>query len=127
MFIVFGARTIQRDVKNGVPERRHCALCGLVSDFRQQRRRLFFTLFFLPVFPISRAESIITCNRCGTSYPAGHPEVPPHDGEEPGLEKTILVCPSCSRKMSISLKLDNAIRVTCPHCGDQFTVSVNRS
>jgi hypothetical protein len=27
--------------------------------------------------------------------------------------------------MRIPVK-SNAIRVTCPHCGDQFTVSINR-
>lgn len=121
MFLVFGFRTIQRDVRNSAPERRYCARCGLISDFRHQTQRLWAALFLVPVIPLRKGEPVITCNRCGATYYANHPEPETSDG------KTVLVCPVCSGKMRIPLKLDNSIRVTCPHCRDQFTVSVNRS
>lgn len=127
MFILFGVRTILRDVKGGIALREHCSRCGLVSDFRHQRERRFVTLYLVPVIPISKAESIITCNRCGASYDTNHRGFQPGVGADTDPGKTLLVCPGCSGKMRIPLKLDNAIQVTCPHCQDQFTVSVNRS
>jgi Zn ribbon nucleic-acid-binding protein len=127
MFIVFGARTIQRKVKNGIPERRHCARCGFISDFQHRSQRRFATLFFLPVFPISKAESTITCNRCGAFYYDNAVGFQSSAGEDTAQGKAVLVCPACSGKMRVPLRLENAIRVTCPHCRHQFTVSVNKS
>ncbi|SRR5258708_35392044 len=127
MFVVFGVKTVQRAVKNSVPERRHCARCGFVSDFRQRREQRFATIFFLPVVPISKSEPIVTCNRCGDSYYGNHVGFQPGGGEDANQGKSVLVCPVCSGKMRIPQKLENAIRVTCPHCRDQFTVSVNKS
>jgi hypothetical protein len=39
----------------------------------------------------------------------------------------VLLCPACTNKMRVPLKPDKPIRVTCPHCRDQFTVTVDRS
>ena len=124
MFFLFGSRTLRRDVKGSGPEREPCARCGFVSDFRRQREQRYFTLFFLPVFPISKADPILTCNRCGTSYAASH--CPPGTGMDSDREKAVLVCPACAGKMRVPVRLEKAIRVTCPHCRDQFTVTVDR-
>lgn len=126
MFFLAGWRTVRRDVKGRAPEREHCGRCGLVSEFRYQRQRTYFTLFFVPILPISKAESIITCSRCDGSYYANYSEHRP-EVETPDNSKTVLVCPTCSGKMRIPVKPDKAIRVTCPQCRDQFTVTVNRS
>lgn len=127
MFIVFGVKTVQRDVRNSVPERAHCDRCGFISDFRYQRQRLYATIFFLPVFPVSKADLLVTCNRCGASYyAANNPRFSAADARETDSGKTIFVCPACAGRMRIPLMLDRSIRVTCPHCSDQFTVSVNR-
>lgn len=127
-FVLFGEKSVLRDVKGAAPERAQCARCGFVSDLRLRTRRTWFTLYFLPVFPISRAEHVLVCNRCGASYypgSTGFRDPQPVD-EDADAGKTVLVCPACSGKMRIPLKLEKAIRVTCPHCRDQFTVSVTR-
>ena len=127
MFLVFGVRTIRRDVKGSALERERCARCGFFSDFRRQREQRYFTLFFLPVFPMSKADPVLTCNRCGTSYYTNF--YPGQLGAEmdAGLEKAVLLCPACTGKMRVPLKPDKPIRVTCPNCRDQFTVTVDRS
>lgn len=126
-FILFGTRSVTRDVKNEAPERRHCGRCGAISNLRHQTRRQYFTLFLIPIIPISKPESILTCNRCGASY---YPydqafQNPPADQATP--ERTVLICPTCSGKMRIPVKRQNSIEVTCPHCDDKFTVSVTPS
>ncbi|MBI4902326.1 MAG: zinc-ribbon domain-containing protein [Acidobacteria bacterium] len=127
MFVLFGTRAVRRDIKDRIPERLHCPHCGMISDFRHQSVRQYFTLYFVPVVPISRSSQVITCNRCGGSCPANHrgASEPPSEYFESG--KTVMECPSCSGKMRVPIKVDNAIRVTCPHCRDQFTISVKKS
>src|SRR5215831_17503953 len=127
MFFVFGVATRDRDVSGVLPRRGHCVPCGFVSDLRQQRRQRWITLFFLPVIPISKVQDIITCNRCGASFLASHPGFQSGMPGEASPDKAVLVCPSCSEKMRVPVSLENAIRVRCPHCREQFTISVNKS
>lgn len=35
VFFLFGVQTVRRDVKGSLPQRAHCARCGLISDLRQ--------------------------------------------------------------------------------------------
>jgi hypothetical protein len=126
VFFLFGTKIVHRDQKDRPPERAECPQCGLISDFRHQRRQSWFTAYFLPVFPVSKSEPILTCNRCNTSFislgPRFHPATPSDDGSE----KAVLVCPGCSGKLRVPV-LEKTIRVTCPHCRDHFTVTVDRS
>jgi hypothetical protein len=57
MFIIFGAKTVKTSVKNGLNLRKHCDTCHFLFDMREHRLRQYFTLFFIPVFPISKGES----------------------------------------------------------------------
>ncbi len=122
MFLIFGMRPVRRDAKDRIPERLHCMQCGLISDFRWQSVRNYFTLFFLPLFPVSKASYIRVCNRCGSASGS-----PPQQQEDTDPSKSVLVCPSCSGKLRIPLRANHTLRVTCPHCRDEFTVSVNKA
>lgn len=123
MFFLFGTCTVDRDKKGGLLERRHCARCGMISDMRERTRRQYFSLFFIPVIPISKAEPILTCNRCKASYGFEYR----WNGPDPEPEKTVLECPGCSGKLRIPSRFGRALKVKCPHCHNQFTVSVERS
>jgi DNA-directed RNA polymerase subunit RPC12/RpoP len=127
MFLLVGTRAVRRNLRGSVPVRAHCAQCGLVSEMHPQTLREFFTLFLVPIIPISKARQIITCGRCGASYSPDYRGFTPGTSEDPDPTKTVLLCPSCSGKLRVPLRPDNAIRVTCPHCGDKFTVSINKS
>jgi hypothetical protein len=98
MFLIFGTKTVWEDVRNSPSERMHCERCSMISDFRRRCGRLVFTLFFLPLFPISKSKYVLTCNRCGTDHQARPPGTP-----------------------------GDAVQVTCPHCGEQFTVTADKA
>jgi DNA-directed RNA polymerase subunit RPC12/RpoP len=115
LFLVAGIQPIQRDVKDAELRRARCATCGMVSNFRTRSRLRYLTLFFLPVIPLSKAELIFTCERCGA--PLG-------DESQPG--PSVFVCPCCATRVNVRLQPGADVRVTCPHCGDEFSIGVNR-
>lgn len=65
-----------------------CEVCGVSAAHRVVRRRRWFTLFFIPVFPIAADKYTDTCINCGRvreltkeqadsvrpSVPAGQPQ-----------------------------------------------------
>lgn len=70
MFIVFGVRTRASKVSEG---EFFCPKCGADRRYLLQRLRRWFTLFFLPIFPISSAlGEQVKCQTCATSF---RPEV----------------------------------------------------
>src|SRR5215470_15365451 len=68
MFIIFGSKTVKTPVKDGLNLRKHCGRCRLLSDMQEHSSKQYFTLFFIPVFPISKGESSLVCTRCGASF-----------------------------------------------------------
>jgi hypothetical protein len=132
MFIIFGTKTVKTPVKNGLNLRKHCARCHFLSDMREHRFRQYFTLFFIPVFPISKGEPILVCNRCEASYYiqeedylAGNMEIPLYSAGatkkelEPDAERLVIVCDYCKGRLRIPLTGRRLI-VTCPHCKRKF-------
>lgn len=43
-----------------------CAHCGAQAAQRLFRRRTWFTLFFVPVFPFGHGRYVMQCSYCGT-------------------------------------------------------------
>lgn len=70
VLIIFGFRTRPSTVSEGTF---YCPRCGADRHYVLQRFRKWFTLFFLPIFPIgaSRGEQV-KCQTCGTAF---RPEV----------------------------------------------------
>jgi zinc-ribbon family len=134
MFILFGAKTVKTPVKNGLSLRKRCDRCHFLSDLREYRFRQFFTLFFIPVFPISRGESMLVCKRCEASFyiqPEDHPgsqiESSFHSAgaanksSAPDVEKMVIVCEYCKGRLRIPMT-GRRLLVTCPHCKKEFDV-----
>lgn len=134
MFILFGARTVKTPVKNGLNLRKPCDRCRLLSDLREHSLRQYFTLFFIPIFPISKGESMLVCNRCSASfyirpedYPAPETDVffQPADATKLGsaleAEKRVIVCDYCNGRLRVPMT-GRRLLVTCPHCGKKFDV-----
>ena len=134
MFIIFGSKTVKTPVKDGLNLRKHCGRCRLLSDMQEHISRQYFTLFFIPIFPISKGESLLVCNRCGASYyvqpedyvgaeresyfpPAGAAE----RGSAPNAEKMVIVCEYCEGRLRIPMT-GRRLLVTCPHCKREFEV-----
>jgi zinc-ribbon family len=134
MFILFGVKTVKTPVKNGLNLRKHCDRCRLLSDMREHSFRQYFTLFFIPVFPISKGESMLVCNRCGASFyiqPEDHhsPQMESAfysanaigKSSAPDAEKMVIVCDYCEGRLRIPMT-GRRLLVTCPHCKREFEV-----
>jgi hypothetical protein len=134
MFLLLGAKTVKTPVKNGLNLRKHCDRCRLLSDLREHNLRQFFTLFFIPIFPISKGESMLICNRCGASFyiqPDNHPasemESAFNSASDPkeisarDAEKLVIVCDYCQGRLRIPMT-GRRLLVTCPHCRREFEV-----
>jgi hypothetical protein len=134
MFLLLGAKSVKRPVKNGLRLRRRCARCQYLSDLREHSFRQYFTLFFIPLFPISKGESLLVCDRCGATF-----YIQPEDYLEsereavihsagaiekeslPDAEKLVIVCDHCEGRLRIPMT-GRRLLVTCPHCKRQFEV-----
>lgn len=134
MFILFGAKTVKTPVKNGLNLRKHCDRCHLLSDLREHSFRQYFTLFFIPVFPISKGESMLVCKRCGASfyiqpedYRSSQMESSFHSASatmkslSPDAERMVIVCDYCEGRLRIPMT-GRRLLVTCPHCKREFEV-----
>lgn len=61
MLLLFGLKTVLR----ALPARQAtCRYCGRHGEHSLEERASKFTLFFIPVFTVSR-QSRITCSNCG--------------------------------------------------------------
>jgi transcription elongation factor Elf1 len=61
MFLLFGLKTVLRDLPGRLATCRHC---GQFAQHRIQERATKFTLFFIPVLTTSKTYNI-TCTNCG--------------------------------------------------------------
>jgi hypothetical protein len=135
MFVIFGAKTVKTLVKSGVIVRRRCDKCHYLSDLLEHIFRQYFTLFFIPVFPISKGNSLLVCNRCkaafyiqGEDYLATEGKKSVHSsgdttlGSTPETEKMIITCGVCRGLLRVPVMTGHRLLVTCPHCNRKFEV-----
>lgn len=65
--ILFGTRSIVGN--DAVPAvRTHCPACGRETEIAGKAYRQWFTLFFIPVFPISGRTRFSQCTNCGAQF-----------------------------------------------------------
>lgn len=70
MIIIFGVRSRLKSIAQGTF---FCPKCGADREYRLQSIRRWFTLFFIPIFPVSGPQGeIVKCGTCGTAF---RPEV----------------------------------------------------
>ncbi|GAA4264630.1 zinc ribbon domain-containing protein [Frondihabitans peucedani] len=63
--ILFGSRTTQKLVAALIFV---CTVCQHEAAQRLVRRRTWFTLFFVPIFPFGHGSYTISCAYCGNTY-----------------------------------------------------------
>jgi tetratricopeptide (TPR) repeat protein len=66
--ILFGSRAITSN-DSAEPVRTTCPRCNREVDMAARSYRNWFTLFFVPVFPISGRKSFTQCPQCGAQFP----------------------------------------------------------
>lgn len=66
MIILFGTKAIYKNM--GTVGSYSCQRCNNLSEWQFMQYRLWFTLFFIPVFPISRKYEYLQCPICSQTY-----------------------------------------------------------
>ena len=61
MFLLFGFKTVERALPSRLS---NCRYCGVYAEQHLVERASKFTLFFIPVFTMSRTY-FVTCSNCG--------------------------------------------------------------
>jgi hypothetical protein len=72
--LLFGTRAIISE-DGAEPVRTRCPRCGQEADLVARSYRHWFTLFFLPVFPVSRKGRFTQCSNCGGQFPVAPEEL----------------------------------------------------
>ncbi|NDU76535.1 hypothetical protein GWI34_28500 [Actinomadura sp. DSM 109109] len=72
--IIFGWRVVFFTLTRGIF---HCPECGGDRDYRRRQGRNFFTLFFIPVIPLTKAGGeFVECDTCHGRWNPGVLDVP---------------------------------------------------
>jgi hypothetical protein len=116
MFIIYGSRSLTKNLGQHLCVCPHCAREAYHSQVQVQR---WFTLFFIPIFPISSRRVYAYCHFCGcaTRLP---PQAPARgsakefrDARADGKAKR---CASCSSR-------NDAQDLFCYYCGQRLDAS----
>ena len=65
MFLIFGLKSRERRLGSPIGV---CPVCGNTAAQVTVRRSTWFSLFFIPLFPVKPASQYSTCTYCGNSY-----------------------------------------------------------
>lgn len=64
-FIIWGSRGVNSQVEAGDF---FCPNCNCECRYRLMESKPFFTIFFIPVFPIGAAQRYVECDQCKQTY-----------------------------------------------------------
>jgi zinc-ribbon family len=124
MFIIFGTKSVKKPVKGGLSQRRYCDRCRFLSDMGEYSFTPYFSLFFLPLFPIAKSESRMVCSRCGATFyspiDVNQSDDDPPKQKAEGDDRTLISCIYCSGKLRVPVTTGRRLLVTCPHCRKEF-------
>ena len=114
---------------SGGTVRRHCPNCGDWRNFQETTWQNFFSVFFIPLFPLSAPRTAYTCVTCGLPLSREAAEGPePVREERPALangESLVVQCPRCDGRMRVPLR-ERGFTAVCPHCTLEFRVKGQR-
>lgn len=67
--LLFGTKPVISQDRDAPPLNTVCPRCGQRADIVGKIYRPWFTLFFLPLFPIGRSQRFSECSKCGAQFP----------------------------------------------------------
>jgi hypothetical protein len=138
--IIWGSRGLTSEQAAGTY---YCPQCDSEQGYRLMSVRPFFTLFFIPIFPIGGATRYVECQRCRGTFKEGVLEMqPPTEGERllRQLYHELLTGSSVEtirdKMVSMGMEKDQAERIVgqmtegqtwaCSGCGDHYLSSVKK-
>lgn len=63
--IFFGSKSRQREIASGEFD---CPNCQEKRNYKQMRSSVFFTLYFIPIFPIRQLGEFVECGSCSQAF-----------------------------------------------------------
>mgnify|MGYP005841535703 CR=1 FL=1 len=64
--IIFGTHPKTKTVDSG---QFYCPQCQAVRPYERKSARQYFTLYFIPVFPVTQPVEFVECQHCGMTFP----------------------------------------------------------
>jgi hypothetical protein len=127
-FFIAGTKPISKKVEGGLVVRERCANCGMLSEIEEHSWKTYLTVFFIPVFPISTGERVLTCNRCGASRRLMRRDVESgsvgESSSPPEPEGRVINCVYCGESVRTPALPGMSVNVSCDHCGRKFEVTL---
>src|SRR3954470_12864876 len=77
--IIYGWRGLTRTKESG---QFHCPVCNESRDFRHRVVRRWFTLYFIPVIPLTQMGEYIECGECKGTFKVGVLDYNPQAAEQ---------------------------------------------
>lgn len=145
-FIVFGTRSRITDQNSGDF---FCPHCNTPRRYTQKRARQYFTLYWVPIFPIEQGQEFVECQTCGRAFsldvlkmkaPIRKKEVPPlseqlntladrlMDGSAIEYVVADLTATGLDRDLAIRYVINTIGRTSkqCPQCNLHYAESVTQ-
>jgi hypothetical protein len=123
MFVLFGTSTIKTRVSNSPVKHVFCNKCNRVTEMHDHMWQRFFTLFFIPIFPVDEKEFVITCSVCNSSYKQVRESAPKEVTKHSNKKITApVICIKCGAEFfqihtqCPLCQYDSAGRAECSYC-----------
>lgn len=111
LFLIFGIAPREKIIGR---EMRYCASCERETLHAIVEHRMWFYLFFVPIFPVSGSQVIARCQACGHQQPESREaafEAPRPSRAYRG--RGAKVCPNCGAEVVEEANY-------CQYCGHEF-------
>jgi hypothetical protein len=92
--IIYGHRAREIDVATGEFD---CPRCQARRGFKHKRVVRYFTLFFIPLFPLGRLGEYVECQTCFTTHKTEALNLPSADASAPQLAGQVSSIPATVR------------------------------
>ncbi len=134
--IIWGSRGITSRLGSG---RFHCPRCETATEYTHQEVKSYFTIYWIPLFPIGGGQRYVECDVCGGTYKEEVLELSParsgggsrlvnevRQDLEAGCSLEQIEGDLVSRGMSreqaehIVLQVADGDLYRCPDCGDHY-------
>ena len=125
VFLIFGSKYVDSKVPGGKTTIGYCTTCGEEKVLFEYTSRQFFSLFFLPIFPLGNDRTIFKCEGCSANYSLNPSQVRGNSSEyrssEPPPKE--FTCPKCGQRGRIRRPGNKPITLQCERCRCRFPVN----